>query len=174
MKKLLIVLKVLVVLCGFAAFKVTAAEVFFEDFESGGGGWYADNGIWEIGTPTAGPADCHEGTGCAGTILDGNYPDHTDSRLISPSIVLPYISNNQEISLQFWHWFSYAAYDRGYVQIKFFDENTAQWSDWEPIDPTHPGFGGYTSPVWTFFSIDISQYSGKKNTICFSSYSRSL
>ena len=63
------------------------AEVIFQnDFEAGWGMWWADMGIWEVGTPTAGPASCHGGDQCAGTVLDGNYPYHTDSRFISPSI----------------------------------------------------------------------------------------
>ena len=78
-----------------------------EDFEPGWGDWSTDNGVWQVGTPTAGPEYCHSGVNCAGTNLDGNYPNNTDSRLISPSIQLPAVSGDEEIHLRFWHWFSY-------------------------------------------------------------------
>ena len=35
--------------------------IFTEDFESGWGDWSTDNGVWEIGTPTAGPSASHGG-----------------------------------------------------------------------------------------------------------------
>jgi len=53
---------------------------------TGWGGWGADNGVWEIGTPTKGPSASHWGSQCAGTVLSGNYSSDTDSRLISPSV----------------------------------------------------------------------------------------
>ena len=57
---------------------------FSEDFEFGIGDWTVEQGVWEAGTPTAGPSECYSGFDCAGTVLDGNYPGYTDSRLISP------------------------------------------------------------------------------------------
>jgi hypothetical protein len=50
--------------------------------------WSVDNGIWEIGNPTTGPAinsagyRTHKGTNRASTVLAGNYPASTSSRLI--------------------------------------------------------------------------------------------
>src|SRR5690349_8801300 len=47
--------------------------------------WYADNGYWEIGVPTYGPPTnslgwrAHQGTNCAGTVLNGNYTDDRES-----------------------------------------------------------------------------------------------
>ena len=33
----------------------THADAFYQyDFEAGWDGWYSDNGVWEIGSPTAG------------------------------------------------------------------------------------------------------------------------
>ena len=106
---------------------------FTGSFESGWGDWSADRGVWEVGTPTAGPDSCHSGSNCAGTVLGGNYPADTDSRLISPSIMLPTVSGDQELHLRFWHWFSYSSYDAGYVQISVYDETTGEWSDWTTI-----------------------------------------
>ncbi|KPK27686.1 MAG: hypothetical protein AMJ61_04830, partial [Desulfobacterales bacterium SG8_35_2] len=79
----------LLVLFCFSNTPAYALDVFVDDFEGGQGDWFADNGVWQIGTPTAGPASCFEGSQCMGTILDGNYPPDTDSPLISPVIDLP-------------------------------------------------------------------------------------
>ena len=63
---------------------VHAQEIIFLDgFEDPGTEWEIYNGVWEIGEPTSGPGDCYGGTRCAGTVLAGNYPNYTDSRLIS-------------------------------------------------------------------------------------------
>jgi hypothetical protein len=59
--------------------------VFTEDWESGQEDWDVRNGVWEIGTPTAGPSECYMGNQCAGTVLSGNYPRGTDSRLGLPT-----------------------------------------------------------------------------------------
>ncbi len=81
-------------------------------FETGWGDWYADRGVWQVGAPTAGPGGCYAGTQCAGTVLDGNYPSYTDSRLISPTITLENVSGAEEIHLRFWQWFAYYPYGR--------------------------------------------------------------
>ena len=99
-------LMILLFLFGIAVHPVHAEVIFNEDFESGWGDWWADEGVWQIGTPTAGPDSCHGGEQCAGTDLDGDYPGNTDSRLITPSITLPDVSGDEEIHLRFWHWFS--------------------------------------------------------------------
>ena len=64
-----------------------AVTVYEYNFEPGWDGWGADYGVWEVGTPTAGPDNCHGGSKCAGTVLGGNYPGYTDSRLISATMV---------------------------------------------------------------------------------------
>ena len=51
-----------------------AVTVYQYNFESGWDGWGADYGVWEVGTPAAGPDSCHGGSKCAGTVLGGNYP----------------------------------------------------------------------------------------------------
>ena len=65
---------------------------YIDDFEAGSGDWGADNGLWEVGTPTAGPSDCHSGDNCAGTVLAGNYTPDADSRLISAPIQHPAVT----------------------------------------------------------------------------------
>ena len=82
----------------------------------GWGDWYAENGVWQVGTPTNGPGQAYEGTSCAATGLWGNYPGYTDSRLISPGVLLPAVNTGESIVLRFRHWFAYAEV-RGEVQI---------------------------------------------------------
>ena len=106
--------------------------VFFEDFETGWGNWWADNGLWEVGVPTVGPVNCHSGTTCAGTVLDGNYPVYANTRLISPPINLPGVSPTEKLRLQFWHWFrlnegDYYGPDQGHIQVK------VGGGDWETV-----------------------------------------
>ena len=59
---------------------------FTGDFESGWDDWGAGRGVWEVGTPTVRPPACYTGDYCAGTVLDGNYPSDTDSRIATPPI----------------------------------------------------------------------------------------
>lgn len=61
-----------------------------EDWESDSvqEGWYAENGIWEVGVPTSGPSPgplgwrAHQGTNCAATVLGGNCLDGRESPLV--------------------------------------------------------------------------------------------
>ena len=133
-----------------------------EDWESGIGFWYADNGVWDVGSPGAGPATCYSGTQCAGTIPNGNYPNSANSRLISPQISLPSLSSNEKLKLKFWHWFwidnNPYDYDYGYVQISQDDGQT-----WEKISGT---FDEYSS-VWTQPYLDISKYQNSIIRIAF-------
>ncbi len=131
---------------------------FTGHFESGWSGWYADNGVWETGIPMQGPDSAHQGSQCAGTVLNGSYYDYTDSRLISPTVALEEISGEEELHFQFFQWFSYASGDHGQVQISLYDEVDG-WSDWENIS-NQVGF--HYSELWTLKSIDISAYAGKK------------
>jgi hypothetical protein len=146
--------------------------VFSEDFEEGIGLWSASNGVWEVGTPTAGPSSCYSGNMCAGTILDGNYP-LTSSRLISEPIQLSKVSDNSLLSLRFWHWFSFGSStstiagptspDWGLVQISVFDPPTGTWSDWTTISSTFVSRSG----AWTLNSIDLTPYAGALAKIAF-------
>ncbi len=146
------------------------AAIFSENFELGQNGWSADNGVWEIGAPkTVGPVACAGGsTNCAGTNLSGNYPDDsTDSRLLSPSIVLPAVTGTQQIRLRFseWHQYAVAGYedDRGKVQISIWDPNALSWSAYHDIgDPVRAG-----SPVWSVKDLDLTAYANQKVKLAF-------
>ena len=140
--------------------KIFADEVIFtEDFESGWGDWYADNGVWEVGIALGGPGSAYGGMQCAGTVLNGNYPAYTDSRLIYPvpflpGLQLPEVISDEELHLRFWHWFSYSSYDYGYVQIQVQDG-----SEWETVPSAIVISGSYTQ--WTLRDIDLTPYAGK-------------
>ncbi len=153
----------------FLSFSTANARVietiFSEDWEYGLGDWGVSNGVWQVGTPTAGPGGAHGGSQCAGTVLDVDYPANTDSRLISPSINLPDVIGDEEIHLQFWHWFSYAGNfncDTGHIQISVQDEDTGVWSNWTSIN----NIIGHTSP-WSKMGVDLTAYAGNRVRIAF-------
>jgi hypothetical protein len=139
--------------------------IFCEDFEAGLGPWAASNGVWEVGAPTSGPNQCNSGTGCAATVLGGDYPN-TDSDLVSPSFTLPTIGADEELQLRFWHWFSFASgysgYDEGVVYIQ---EQTSPgvWSASVALD----SYAGTCGGVWTRPMVDLSAHAGKKVRILF-------
>ena len=148
----------------FVGFSTANAEtIFSEDFEYGQGDWDITNGVWAVGTPTSGHGGTHGGSNCAGTVLDGNYPKYTDSRLVSPSFRLSNASGDEELHLRFWHWFSYSYGDYGYVQISVYSEATG-WSAWEDIGDV---IGYYDPTVWSVKALDVTTYAGKKVKIAF-------
>jgi hypothetical protein len=158
-------LTALCLLSGAIAFPVQAgAEVIYRmNFESGIDLWSIDNGVWQVGTPTAGPSKCFQGKRCAGTVLSGNYPVYTDSRLVSRSIGLPRVIGAGEIQLRFYHWFSYAAEDAGYVQVSTFDPTTRKWSGWTTISEAVVDI----SQVWSVRSVDLTPYTNSRVRIAF-------
>ena len=93
-----------------------------EGFEFGTRGWYPSRGAWQVGIPESGPGVAYEGTMCAGTVLDGNYPNHTDSRLITPEMTLPGFSQ-----LRFYQWFSLSSGDTATVEI------SVNGGEWQPL-----------------------------------------
>jgi hypothetical protein len=133
-----------------------------EDFESGWGGWIADMGNWQVGTPTSGPGGAHGGTNCAGMILSGNYPYEPDSRLISPEILLPQVQGADEVVLRFWDCWWYESADAGYVQISEYDPITGTYAGWTTLDTVISA-----NPVWRHARIDLTAYASKRVRICF-------
>lgn len=87
---------------------------FPEGFEAGQGNWSVEQGTWQIGIPTSGPGKAHAGTNCAATVLAGNYPASTDTRLLSPYFVVP---TNGSPALRFWHWYSFGSAALGFVEL---------------------------------------------------------
>ena len=135
--------------------------VLEEDWEGGIGSWWANNGVWELGIPFVGPDSSHSGQKCAGTILDGNYPDNANTRLISPPVTLPNPSGGETIQLKFWHWFEIENnHDQGYLQIS---ENSGEWITISEVE--FDGHGG--TPVWTQYVADLTSYAGSSIRIGF-------
>ncbi len=153
-----------IVLTFFLFIQTVGAVTLYEyDFEDGWNGWYTDNGVWDVGTPTAGPDTMHNGTQCAGTVLDGYYPSDTDSRLISPSIILSEVSGDEEIFVYFWQWFSYAGGEVGYIQLSYYDENLGEWSDFSNVGNSIVN----SSPAWSRGGVDITEFAGEMVRIAF-------
>jgi len=136
---------------------------FTGDFEYGWADWFADNGVWEVGTPISGSDSTHGGDRCAATVLDGNYPGYTDSCLISPPIYLP-PDCSDVVFMSYWQWWSYSGYDKGYIQISIQDEVSEEWSVWDTLPGTTVEG---SSPVWTPRYVDLTGYAGKTVRVCF-------
>jgi len=130
---------------------------FFDDMEHGVGGW-SHEGVfdsWELGEPEAGPETSYSGCYCWGTDLDENYPESSDSFLVSPKIDL---KNRIHPQLSFSHWYSIDSFgDHCYVDI--WDGST-----WHTLNPE--GYDGY-SGGWVNESYDLSSFTGKKIKIRF-------
>jgi len=135
----------------------------FEDFESGWDGWWCDRGIWEVGTPMSGPGGAYSGAQCVATLLNNSYPYGPDSRLVSPPIQLPEVAAGEEILLRFRQWWSYAAADRGEVQIDTYDESNGIWL--EAWDPQY--YVNSQSSVWHRARVPLTQYAGQRIRIGF-------
>ncbi|WP_372947837.1 choice-of-anchor J domain-containing protein, partial [Mariniphaga sp.] len=141
----------------------TQSVIWSETFEGDWtANWHADAGTWEAGIPTSGPNAAHSGDKCAATVLGGNYNTNVQSRLIRHnSFTVPSASENPR--LRFWHWYSMGPNDYGKVQIKV--DGTTDWVD---ISPSYINTG---SDVWTYPSIDLSDYAGQSVQIAFYIYS---
>lgn len=67
----------------------TGSILVSEDFEDGGTNWTA-TGVWQIGTPTTGPAAAVSGSNVAATNLAGNYTDNAlDLLTLNTQINIP-------------------------------------------------------------------------------------
>lgn len=127
-----------------------------EGFESGSGGWSWDVGLWEIGEPFSGPAKAHSGGKVVGTVLSGDYPEETNSRLVSPEIVLPDSAPGESVECRFWQWYGYSDFDSGKFQVSVHDSATGRWNSWVTLASVS---GLY--PVWSRASVDLSDYAGQ-------------
>ena len=140
---------------------VTSSQVLFEeDFETAGGGWYATNGVWDAGLPTAGPGQAFTGTMCAGTVLTGIHPPDTDSRYESPAFLVPPIdaAGGDELWLEFRTWFSYSSCDYGVAALGEYDVGSGTWS-WSEIGTSLVN----TSP-WSLKGVDLTSLAPKAET----------
>ena len=155
---------ILLFLLALAVAPLHAAEVVYsDDFEVGHADWWVDNGVWQVGSPQVGPPSCHSGSQCAGTLLESNYSNSTDSRLASYSLRLPDATGDEEIHMRFWQWFSYSSYDGGIVQVSVWDDVNGGWSEWETLNLPITDI----STVWTVSSVELTQFAGKKIRVGF-------
>ncbi len=91
-------------------------EEFVWDFEMDDGGYTPDGGVWEWGTPTAGPPAAHSGVNVWGTVLGGTYPSSSNATLDLPPITLA--ADRPYSVLSFWHWYNMEnGYDGGNVKV---------------------------------------------------------
>ncbi len=130
--------------------------IFFEDFETGMGNWYATNGLWQAGVPANGPASAWGGSQCAGTDLNANYPSNgANTTLVSPVIALPALNSGEEIRVRYREWFdSEDVNDK--MQFRISEDGGVTWSTL-PHSRAQSGW----SHVWSQASVDLSAYAGK-------------
>ena len=134
-----------------------------------------ENNCWEVGKPSNGSGlSAYSGSYCAGTSIASNYPDNSDTRLVSPEVDL-----SQSITpvLCFVHWvntFYDQSGDGGFVEIRTKIPGTNEWSEWEQLNVTVPNysiehfndgyfgaFGGAAEDnSWRQVSIDLGAYNG--------------
>ncbi len=121
------------------------AQAWSEDFEGAWPptGWSISTGVWGQETEFG-----HESQRSAATVPGGNYPDGVSSRLVTHSFQVP-LDNPR---LRFWHWYSFAAGDFGWVEVK------VQGGDWEVISTDYTNT---SSNMWTYPSLDLSGYAGQ-------------
>ena len=130
-------------------------------------GWSVDNGMWQVGTPTAGPGGAYDGKQCAGTALtSGTYPTWTDSRLISPALVLPAVGGGQSLMLGFWQWFQLGGGgccsfgpSTGDVEVSTSGRN----GPWTQLSRTIYAVSG----GWSYSTVDLSAYAGQQIWVAF-------
>ena len=122
--------------------------IFNEGFESGFGDWFPSSGVWQVGVPSAGVGSAYSGQNVAATILDGNYPPGSDTRLIGPEINIPSLDSTEKILIRFWQWFNINPFygDYGSVQISI------SGGAWQDVSTFCIG----SSIVWSQYLIDIT------------------
>ncbi len=134
-----------------------------ESFELGWNGWSTDDyAIWQVGQPTSGSGAAHSGSGCAATVLNGDYPEGYEARLVSPYLRVP--SADESPRLRFWHWWNFNCYDYGQVQIR---EGSGPWI------ALSDGYSSTSLDRWSRASLDLRAYAGKTVQLGFFFHSHS-
>ncbi len=148
---------------GVAKSAQPSSIVYEEGFEGDVSGWTGE-GVWAIGEPTSGPGGGFESPSAGATNLEGDYPNDSDARLISPSISLPGVSSSGELLLHFREWFEIeSGYDEGIVEISTDGGNT--WtelssrsgsSDWRDVQINLTSYEGQEVKLSFRFTSDFS------------------
>ena len=128
-----------------------------EGFETDPGGWAVDHGFWRLGSPAGAnaPGQAFNGQACAGVSLDKTTADRADSRLISPSFLVPPLENHPRA--RFWQWYSFHAGDKGTVEIQ------AEDGPWVSLIDLYDG----SNAEWSRLSCDLGDYAGKTVRLAF-------
>ena len=120
-----------------------------EGFEAGFGDWSMVGGVWNIGVPTSGPSGAFEGESVAGTNLEGNYPNRTESRLVSPEFRVPSAFTAPQVSIREWQ--AIRTGDTRTVQVR------VSGGDWSNL----PDLSGSSSGSWERRTWDITPYASQ-------------
>jgi len=68
----------------FRAYFQNKSVIWSEDFEGNwSNDWYADFGVWQVGTPTICPNGAHSGNNCLTVGLNNNYPQYFESSVLT-------------------------------------------------------------------------------------------
>ncbi|NEZ41083.1 S8 family serine peptidase [Paenibacillus alvei] len=135
---------------------------YTQDFETSidGFGFGDASGVWQWGVPTSGPKQAFSGSRVMATVLDGKYPNGTNSYVEMPVIDL---TDKQHAVLSFAHWYKLgdwwnASYDRAEVFIGSKKSNF----QFERVKT-------YTmrNTTWTTEYIDLSPYAGDQIYVVF-------
>jgi hypothetical protein len=163
-QKRLMLLGTLLVFASFAGLARAQTVLWSESFDDGNGNtrWYAENGVWQMGSPTIGPTvnaagyRTHSGAHCGTTGLTGNYASRANSRLVRiQSFRVPDAS--QFPRLRFWHWYTFDYLVYGVVQVR------TGGNTWQEVSPRYGESGG----GWTHASIDLRAYASQTIQLAF-------
>ncbi len=121
---------------------------------------FTSEGDWEFGAPTAGPGSAYDGTFAWGTVLDGDYTNNADWRLISPLVIV----TQEKAYFVFYTWYEFSDVDAGRLEYSLDDGAT-----WEPLEieggypgtsPLFNGEGAFvgSSGGWRFVIVDLSEF----------------
>ena len=138
---------------------VETGDRFFyspEDWESGFRHWYVDYGTWEVGVPTSGPGSAYSGEQCVATLLDSDYWNYTNTRLISP----PFVVAGANPVLRFYHWYDFRINDDDYGKVQIRAVGNESWDDLEEYRNTSGG-------TWFEAYLPLSAYVGQTVEIAF-------
>ena len=149
--------------------EVIGLEDWEDGFDNDPWVWTVDNGLWDVGVPTAGPGEAHSGTMCVATVPGGDYPNLTSSRLILNSLDLTgySLAPGEELRLYFWQWFE-IGYEGGYYNdydLRRFQVRP-EGESWATLE------GDFTrdGAVWSRSSLDLSAYAGQRVDVGFYLY----
>ncbi len=122
--------------------------VYFEDFETGDGGYsVSGSSSWEWGAPTSGPRSANSGANVWATNLSGDYFDNEFGMLTSPNIDMSAYSG-QTILLSWWQWLETERfYDYAWVEVS--NDGGSSWS------PVYGPIDGSVSTTWTKITLPL-------------------